>query len=84
MNKLKIIFLIKKENNKVLIGNTELTREMMPSFVDFSDNPRHLYGLMQDQLQRGLQAPVMMMQQPGLANPQNTPSQWQSKGATSK
>lgn len=34
----------------------------MPSFVDFQNNPHHLYGLMQDQLNRGLQ--VQALQQP--------------------
>lgn len=46
----------------MLIGQTEITREQMPSFVDFQNNPHHLYGLMQDQLNRGLQ--VQALQQP--------------------
>ena len=37
----------------------------MPSFVDFSSNPKHLYNLMQDQLNMSLQSNIMQMQQQG-------------------
>lgn len=45
----------------------------MPSFVDFQNNPRHLYGLMQDQLNRGLQVQAMQppVQAPINANVSN-------------
>lgn len=45
----------------MVLGNTEITRDMMPSFVDFNNNPKHLYGLMQDQLNTALNQPMPMM-----------------------
>lgn len=45
------------------IGNIELTREQMPSFEDFQNNPKHLYNLMQDQLNSGLQVAALQQQQ---------------------
>lgn len=43
------------------IGNIELTREQMPSFIDFNNNPKHLYSSMQDILNQNLNAPMPMM-----------------------
>lgn len=66
----------------MLIGNTEITREQMPSFVDFANNPKHLYNLMQDQLSSALNRPMpaqpsMPVQQPNSTNIEsNTNSQW--------
>ena len=52
----------------------------MPSFVDFQNNPKHLYGLMQDQLNAALNKPMqqpMPVQQPNSTNIEsNTNSQW--------
>ena len=45
------------------IGNIELTREQMPSYQDFQNNPKHLYNLMQDQLNSGLQVAALQQQQ---------------------
>jgi hypothetical protein len=45
------------------IGNIELTREQMPSYEDFNSNPKHLYNLMQDQLNSGLQVAALQQQQ---------------------
>lgn len=45
------------------IGNIELTREQMPSYEDFQNNPKHLYNLMQDQLNNGLQVTALQQQQ---------------------
>lgn len=45
------------------IGNIELTREQMPSYEDFQNNPKHLYNLMQDQLNSGLQVVALQQQQ---------------------
>lgn len=45
------------------IGNIELTREQMPSYEDFQNNPKHLYNLMQDQLNKGLQVVALQQQQ---------------------
>jgi hypothetical protein len=45
------------------IGNIELTREQMPSYEDFNSNPKHLYNLMQDQLNSGLQVAALKQQQ---------------------
>lgn len=45
------------------IGNVELSREMMPSYEDFQNNPKHLYNLMQDQLNQGLQVSALQQQQ---------------------
>lgn len=45
------------------IGNIELTREQMPSYDDFQNNPKHLYNLMQDQLNSGLQVAALQQQQ---------------------
>ena len=44
------------------IGNIELTREQMPSYEDFQNNPKHLYNLMQDQLNSGLQVAALQQQ----------------------
>lgn len=53
------------------IGNIELTREQMPSFVDFTNNPKHLYNLMQDQLNQGLQVQALQQQNQMQQNMQN-------------
>ncbi len=45
------------------IGNIELTREQMPSYQDFQSNPKHLYNLIQDQLNSGLQVTALQQQQ---------------------
>jgi len=45
------------------IGQIELTREQMPSYEDFQNNPKHLYNLMQDQLNSGLQVAALQQQQ---------------------
>ena len=45
------------------IGNVEITREQMPSYEDFQNNPKHLYNLMQDQLNQGLQVAALQQQQ---------------------
>lgn len=45
------------------IGNIELTREQMPSYEDFQNNPKHLYNLMQEQLNNGLQVAALQQQQ---------------------
>lgn len=55
----------------MLIGNTELSREQMPSFVDFANNPKHLYNLMQDQLNQGLQVQALQQQNQMQQNAQN-------------
>lgn len=55
------------------IGNIELTREQMPSYEDFQNNPKHLYNLMQDQLNKGLQVAALQQQQTmNKANSQGT------------
>lgn len=58
------------------IGNIDLTREQMPSYEDFQNNPKHLYNLMQDQLKGGLQ--VIALQQQQTMN--NTNSQGMNNG----
>lgn len=45
------------------IGNIELRREQMPSYEDFQNSPKHLYNLMQDQLNSGLQVAALQQQQ---------------------
>lgn len=35
----------------------------MPSYEDFQNNPKHLYNLMQDQLNSGLQVVALQQQQ---------------------
>lgn len=35
----------------------------MPSYEDFQNNPKHLYNLMQDQLNNGLQVTALQQQQ---------------------
>lgn len=37
------------------IGSQNITREQMPSYDDFNQNPSHLYQLKQERLQRLLQ-----------------------------
>jgi len=54
------------------IGNIELTREQMPSYEDFQNNPKHLYNLMQDQLNSGLQVIALQQQQQLNANNANS------------
>lgn len=51
------------EGKQILIGNIEITRENMPSYEDFQNNPKHLYNLMQDQLNSGLQVVALQQQQ---------------------
>jgi hypothetical protein len=52
----------------------------MPSFIDFNNNPKHLYNLMQDQLNTALNRPAiqpMPVQQPNNTNIENNAnSQW--------
>lgn len=54
----------------------------MPSFVDFANNPKHLYNLMQDQLSSALNIPMpaqpsMPATQPNNTNIENNAnSQW--------
>jgi hypothetical protein len=55
----------------MIIGNTEITREQMPSFVDFTNNPKHLYNLMQDQLNQGLHVQALQQQDQMQQNAQN-------------
>lgn len=45
------------------IGNIELTREQMPSYEDFQNNPQKLYLVMQEQLNNGLQVAALQQQQ---------------------
>lgn len=45
------------------IGNIELTREQMPSYEDFQNNPHRLYLVMQEQLNNGLQVAALQQQQ---------------------
>lgn len=62
----------------MIIGNTEITKEQMPSYVDFSSNPKHIYGLMQDQLSNALQ--VNALANPQLMNANAPASKEQNKG----
>lgn len=41
----------------------ELTREDFPSYQDFQSNPHHLYLLIQDQLNQGLQVTALQQAQ---------------------
>lgn len=43
----------------------------MPSFVDFTNNPKHLYDLMQTQLNQGLQVQALQQQSQMQQNMQN-------------
>lgn len=49
----------------MLIGNTAITRDMMPHFAIGQDYPTRSYSFMQDTLSRALQKQQMMQ------NPQN-------------
>ena len=62
----------------MIIGNTEITKEQMPSYVDFSSNPKHIYGLMQDQLSNALQ--VNALANPQLMNTNAPVSKEKNKG----
>ena len=59
----------------MLVGNTEIGREQMPSYISPSQQPYHLYQSMQDVLQQSLQNRIMMMAPsgPGAVNKSN---QW--------
>lgn len=61
------------------IGNTEITREMMPSFIDFGNNPKHTYNLMQEQLNNALNVqPIPMPAPTGNDKQSGGNNQWQS------
>lgn len=50
----------------------------MPSYVDMASNPKHIYGLMQDQLSNALQ--VNALANPQLMNANAPASKEQNKG----
>lgn len=60
------------------LGPVNITKEMMPSYDDFSQNPTHLYQLKQERLQRLLgQAQIQNIQQPmPTANTANQSERW--------
>lgn len=62
----------------MLLGNTEISREDMPSFVSPSQQPYHLYQSMQDTLQQNLQNRMIMAapNSPGAVNKSN---QWSNE-----
>ena len=60
------------------IGNFELSKEDMPSYVDFSSNPKHIYTSMQDILSNALQ--VNALANPQLMNASAPTSKEQNKG----
>ena len=62
----------------MFIGQFELTREQMPSYEDFQSNPKHLYNLIQDQLNNGLQ--VAALQQGQMMNNANNNQQGMNNG----
>lgn len=63
----------------MLIGNQEITKEQMPSYVDFSSNPKHLYGLMQDQLNSALQVNLQNAMTTPPKSKENKQNQWSNQ-----
>lgn len=63
----------------MLIGNQEITKEQMPSYVDFSSNPKHLYGLMQDQLNSVLQVNLQNAMTTPPQSKENKQNQWSNQ-----
>lgn len=59
----------------MLVGNTEIGREQMPSYVSPLHQPYHMYQSMQDTLQQGLQN-RMMMTAPNSPGNVNKSNQW--------
>ena len=62
-------------------GDTEITKEQMPSFNWLKDNPDHMYGVYQDIYQTYNQNIQQMQQQPmqpqGMASQDMKQNQWQ-------
>lgn len=62
-------------------GDTEITKEQMPSFNWLKDNPDHMYGVYQDIYQVYNQNIQAMQQQPmqpqGMASQDMKQNQWQ-------
>lgn len=50
------------------IFGQEISRDQMPSYMDFKQNPSHLYQLKQERLQNLLTAQPVQMQQPTIQN----------------
>lgn len=63
----------------MLIGNQEITKEQMPSYVDFSSNPKHLYGLIQDQLNSALQVNLQNAMTTPPQSKENKQNQWSNQ-----
>lgn len=63
----------------MLIGNQEITKEQMPSYVDFSSNPKHLYGLIQDQLNSTLQVNLQNAMTTPPQSKENKQNQWSNR-----
>ncbi len=54
----------------MLIGQTEVTKQDMPSYQDFKSSPNHLYNTMKDVLQPKLQMMAMQQMQQQVPNMQ--------------
>lgn len=67
----------------MLVGNQNITKENMPSYVSPQQQPYHTYQLMQDQLNMGLTVMQQPMQpQQGMQNPASKEirnNQWDNK-----
>lgn len=48
----------------MFLGAQEISRDMMPSYDNYEQNPTHLYQLKQERLQGLLQANMQQIQQP--------------------
>lgn len=61
-------------------GDTEITKEQMPSFNWLKDNPDHMYGVYQDIYQaynQNIQQMQQLMQPQGMASQEMKQNQWQ-------
>ena len=60
-------------------GDTEITKEQMPSFNWLKDNPDHMYGVYQD-IYQAYNQNIQQMQQPvqpqGMASQDMKQNQW--------
>lgn len=63
-------------------GDTEITKEQMPSFNWLKDNPDHMYGVYQDIYQaynqniQAMQQQAQPMQPQGMASQEMKQNQW--------
>ncbi len=61
----------------MFIGETEITKEMMPSYIAGKDYPLRLYQARQERLNAKLQPTGQPVQTAPVGNMDSQPNQWQ-------